>query len=68
MKAGDRLDRGFFKKGKAQDADNNVAFWRTKSMEERLKAAYRLSLRAFGYDPDNPPKMDKSHFEIRKRN
>jgi hypothetical protein len=36
-------------------------------MEKRLEAAYRLSLTAFGYDPDNPPKMDKSFFKIRKR-
>lgn len=63
----ERMDKTFFKKQSLQDADKNVAFWRMKTPSERLIAAYHLSLRVYGYDPENPPKMDKEHFEKRKR-
>lgn len=63
----ERLDKTFFKKQSVKEADRNVVYWRTKSMSERLQAAYHLSLRVYGYSPDNPPRMDKSFFTIRKR-
>ena len=63
----DRLDKSYFKKQTLNEADRNKAFWLTKTPYERLVAAYRLSLRAYGYDPDNPPRMDKTYFTKRKR-
>lgn len=63
----ERMDKTAFKKQSLQDADNNVAFWRSKTPSERLIAAYNLSLRVYGYDPAHPPKMDKSYFVKRKR-
>jgi hypothetical protein len=63
----ERLDKSVFKKQTLQEASNNRSFWMKKSPEERLVAAYRLSLRAYGYDPDHPPKMDKTYFRKRKR-
>ena len=63
----DRLDKSYFKKQTLKEADRNKAFWLTKTPHERLVAAYRLSLRAYGYDPDNPPRMDKTYFTKRKR-
>ncbi len=62
-----RLDKSYFKKQTFEEADNNVSFWRSRTPEERLEAAYILSLRAYGYDPDNPPKMDKTIFKRRIR-
>ena len=62
-----RLDKSYFKKQTFKEADNNVSFWRSRTPEERLEAAYILSLRAYGYDPDNPPKMDKTIFKRRIR-
>jgi len=62
----ERLDKSVFKKQSLAEADNNVAYWKSKTMTERLIAGYHLSLRAYGYDPANPPKMDKQYFLKRK--
>lgn len=58
----ERLDKSTFKKQSIEEADNNVDYWLSKTPHERLVAAYRLSLRAYGYDPDHPPKMEKKLF------
>ena len=63
-----RLDKTKFKIQSFEEADHQTAYWRNKTMDERLQAAYHLSLRAYGYDPEHPPKMDKSVFSIRSRN
>ena len=63
----DRLDKSSFKKQSFKEADSNRAYWMSKTPMERLIAAYHLSLRAYGYDPDNPPPMDKTYFTRRKR-
>ena len=47
----EKLDKSYFKKQSFKQADNNVAYWRSKTPAERLEAAYILSLRAYGYDP-----------------
>lgn len=62
------MDKTAFKKQSLKDADNNVKYWRSKTSSERLIAAYNLSLRAYGYDPAYPPKMDKTFFVRRNRN
>jgi len=62
-----RLDKAFFKKQSLEEADNIRSYWLSKSMDERLEAGYHLSLRAYGYDPENPPKMDKNYYVKRKR-
>lgn len=63
----ERLDKTVFKKQSHKEADMNVRYWRSKTPTERLIAAYNLSLRAYGYDPADPPKMDKTYFRIKKR-
>lgn len=63
----DRLDKTVFKKQTFKEADRNRAYWMSKTSMERLIAAHRLSLRAYGYDPDYPPRMDKTYFTRRKR-
>lgn len=63
----ERLDKSFFKKQSLKEADDNLRYWRSKSTSERLQSAYQLSLRAFGYDPDNPPKLEKNLFTKRTR-
>ena len=62
----DKLDKSYFKKQSFKDAEKNRTYWLSKTPYERLVAAYRLSLRAYGYDPDHPPKMDKTYFRKRK--
>ena len=63
----EKLDKTYFKKQTFEQADKNTAYWRTKTLGERLQAGYFLSLRAYGYDPENPPPMDKTYFKKRKR-
>ena len=63
----ERLDKSAFKKHSFREADRNRAYWMSKTPMERLIAAHRLSLRAYGYDPDHPPRMDKNHFSRRTR-
>jgi len=63
----EKLDKTAFKKQSLKEADSNVKYWRSKTVSERLEAAYVLSLRAYGYDPNDPPKMDKTIFTRRTR-
>ena len=49
-----------------EEADKSVAYWKTRPMWERLQAAYHLSLRAYGYDPDHSPSFDKTVVRFRK--
>ena len=61
-----RLDRTAFKMQKAEEASNTVEYWRQRSDADRLRAAYHLSLRAYGYDPANDPPLDRTKFSMRK--
>jgi len=62
-----KMDKTYAKIKTFEEADNNVDYWLSKTPAERFWGALRHSLRVYGYDPDDPPRMDKSHFEIRKR-
>jgi hypothetical protein len=63
----EKFDKTAFAKKSFEEADNNVAYWRSRTDTERIVAAYRLSLRAYGYDPDGPhPKIDLNIFSTRK--
>ena len=61
-----RLDRTAFKMQTAEEASNTGAYWRQKPDAEKLRAAYHLSLRAWGYDPENEPRLDRTKFSMRK--
>ncbi len=63
----ERLDKSFFKKQSLKEADSNLHYWKTKTLSERLQSAYILSLRAYGFDPNNPPKLEKHFFTRRTR-
>jgi hypothetical protein len=62
-----KFDRTKFESFKAEDRKNDYIFWSEKSLRERLEAAYYLNSVAFNFDPNDPPKMDKTIFEARKR-
>ncbi|HZV70425.1 MAG TPA: hypothetical protein VFG10_12805 [Saprospiraceae bacterium] len=62
----EKLDKTAFKKQTAEDAANTVAYWRTQSYADRLTSAYHLSLRAYGYDPADEPRLDRTAFSTRK--
>lgn len=62
-----RLDRTAFKRQSAEEADHQVAYWRTKSPLERLRAALWMNASAWGYSPGDPPPLNKDAFKARKR-
>ncbi|MEO6132040.1 MAG: hypothetical protein ABIQ02_09335 [Saprospiraceae bacterium] len=62
----EKLDRTAFKRQTAEEASNTTAYWRQQSDAFKLKSAYHLSLRAYGYDPENEPRLDRTVFSTRK--
>ena len=63
-----KFDRTRFESFKAEERKNDYGYWLQKSLRERLEVAYYLNTVAFNFDPLNPPLMDKTVFEARKRN
>ncbi|MEO6037091.1 MAG: hypothetical protein ABIQ93_01680 [Saprospiraceae bacterium] len=61
-----RLDRTKFKRQSLAEADHQLEYWLSKTPAERLQAAWWLSCRAYGFDPANPPRLDRSVFSARK--
>jgi hypothetical protein len=66
MKPG-RLDRTAFKHQTLEEAAHNFEYWKKQSYTKRLEAANYLNSVAYNFDINNPPKMDKTYFKIRKR-
>ena len=63
-----RLDRTVFKAQTAKEAEkSDVLVYRRMSWQQRLKVANYLNSIAFNYPENNPPKMDKTFFCIKKR-
>ncbi|MDQ3016800.1 MAG: hypothetical protein M3R25_08825 [Bacteroidota bacterium] len=62
----ERLDRTVFKQQSGADAGDMLAYWLAQPIEFRVKCAYHLSLRAYGYDPENEPHLDRTIFSTRK--
>ncbi len=61
-----RLDRTRFKMQSFQEADDQLQYWLTKTPVERLQAAYYLISVAWGFDINNPPRLDRTKFSMRK--
>jgi len=62
----ERLDRKAFSMLTFAEADNTVAYWLKRTPAERIHAAYILSLRAYGYDPEHAPRLDRTIFSMGK--
>lgn len=52
---------------KKEEEPNDFSYWKSKTVAERLRAAAYLNSIAYGYDINNPPRMDKTVFSIEKR-
>jgi len=52
-----RLDRTAFKIQSFKEADNNRAYWLSKTPAERWAAAWYLTCCAYGIDYKNPPRL-----------
>ncbi|MEQ8535160.1 MAG: hypothetical protein RIB86_25110 [Imperialibacter sp.] len=63
-----RLDKTAFRIQSFAEADDQRAYWLSKSDEEKLKAATYLILSAYGLLETGFPPMDKNVFSMEKRN
>ena len=60
------MDKSVGKGMSFREAENQKLFPKTTTTNERLNQAWFLTCKAFGIDPLNPPKMDKSFGNSRK--
>ena len=63
----EKLERTAFKHQSLEHASNTVTFWRSQTDPYKLKCAYHLPIRAYGFDPENEPVLDRTVFFTRKR-
>lgn len=61
-----KLDRSAFKMQTAVQASDTLEYWLKQSDADKLRSAYHLSLRAYGFDPMNEPRLDRTKFTMRK--
>lgn len=61
-----RLDRTKFKMQTFREASHQLEYWKTKTVEERLGAAFYLMSVAYDFDIENPPRLDRTVFSMRK--
>lgn len=61
-----RLDKSYFKAQSFQEADEQKVYWSQKDVKERLRAAWYLISCAYGFKLEDPPRLDKSIFSMRK--
>lgn len=63
-----KVDRTAFNATTAEEAPKEQAkYYKTLTAKKRLEIANYLNSIAFGYDENNPPKMDKTVFSVRSR-
>lgn len=62
-----RLDRTAFEARNASEQVNYGKEHQKLTWHERLRIHQYLNSIAYGYDLDNPPQMDKTFFQIKKR-
>ena len=60
-----RLDRTKFKAQTMLDAANHGAYYKDLSWQERLSISAYLNSIAFNYDPQHPPRMDRTKFSAK---
>jgi len=61
-----RLDRTKFKMQTFKEASHQLEYWKTKTVEERLRAAFYLMSVAYDFDIENPPRLDRTAFSMCK--
>jgi hypothetical protein len=60
-----KLDRTAFKAHTAKEASSNSAYYLAMDWKQRLAiAAYLISV-AYQFDPDTPPKLDRTKFSAK---
>jgi hypothetical protein len=61
-----RMDKTAFKLQTVEEADDAMRDYTNHTAKERLEIAYYLASIAYKFDMDNPPRMDKTAFRIKK--
>lgn len=61
-----KLDRSAFSMGSSNVQEPAIAYWKNKTHEERLRAAFYLNSVAYNFNLSNPPKLDRTFFSMRK--
>jgi hypothetical protein len=60
-----KLDKTAFKMHSHASASHHYAYWKSRSLKERLAAAAYLNSVAYNYSFTDPPKMDRNYFSMR---
>lgn len=68
MNADIRLDRTAFAALSFEEADKAIGQFHDHTWKERLLIANRLIAIAYNFPVNDPPKMDRTHFEMRQHN
>jgi hypothetical protein len=61
-----RMDKTAFKLQTVEEADDAMRDYTNHTPKQRLEIAYYLTSIAYKFDMDNPPRMDKTAFRIKK--
>jgi len=61
-----RMDKTAFKMHTFEEADDAMRDYSNHSVEERLRIYWYLTSIAYKFDLDNPPRMDKTVFQMKK--
>ena len=62
-----RLDKTAFQAMSVEEADDYMRDYKNYHWKERLKVSFFLTCLAYGFDVNNPPKMDKTIFSTSKQ-
>ncbi len=61
-----RMDKTAFKIQTFEEADDAMRNYTNHSIKERLEIAWYLTSVAYKFDINNPPRMDKTVFSMKK--
>jgi len=61
-----KLDKSHGKAGKFEDFDYKRSYWLSKSIAERLQAAWFLICQAYNVDCSKPVFIDRKKFQMKK--
>jgi len=61
-----KLDRNAFSMHSLESKEPASAYWKNKTPEERLRAAFYLNSVAYNFNISDPPKMNRTVFSMRR--
>lgn len=63
-----RLDRTAFRAGKLEEQEKlDARYWANRTIDERMQSSWYMTCKAYGFDPMDPPRLDKTIFKSEKR-